>query len=449
MKLVVKPGKSLQGTVEVPGDKSLSHRALLFAALAEGESQIDNFLVSGVTRVMLESLKAMGVDWRLEDDRLTVQGHGLSGLHPPDRVLNCGNSATTLRLLTGAVSAAGIQAILDGSEGLRRRPMDRIVDPLRRMGVLIEPDSGGAAPLRLAARLPGKLLKPLDETLPVASAQVKSCLLLAALAADGKTVLREPGPSRDHTERMLGSMGADVSSRVIDMDGQLLYETQLMPPRAPLCPIHMRLPGDISAAAFLIVAGLVTPDSEIRILGVGLNPTRTGLLEALRRMGGEIWVENESHQAGEPTGDVVVRSSRLYGCSISGALVVRMIDEFSILGTAAACAESQTVVHDAAELRLKESDRIHTLCEELHGLGVPAEETQDGFVIPGGARPVGGAVHAHSDHRLAMAMAVAGLAAREPVTVEGAEMIDESFPGFVETLRGLGGDISLLEEEAA
>ena len=449
MRLVVKPGKSLQGTVEVPGDKSLSHRALLFAALAEGESRIDNFLVSGVTRVMLESLSAMGVDWRLEGDRLTVQGHGRSGLRPPDRPLNCGNSATTLRLLAGAISMAGIPAILDGSEGLRRRPMDRIVDPLRRMGVLIEPGLGGTAPLQLAARPLGKLLKPLDETLPVASAQVKSCLLLAALAADGKTVLREPGPSRDHTERMLGSMGAIVSSRGIDLEGQLFYETQLIPPQGPLRPIHMRLPGDISAAAFLIVAGLVTPGSEIRIPGVGLNPTRTGLLEVLQRMGGEIRVENESDQAGEPTGDLIVRSSRLRGGNVSGSLVVRMIDEFSILGTAAAYAEDQTVVCDAAELRLKESDRIHTLCEELHGLGVPAEETRDGFIIPGGAQPVGGAVHAHGDHRLAMSMTVAGLAAQGRVIVEGAEMIDESFPGFVEALCGLGADVSWLEDGAA
>ncbi len=448
MKLVVNPGKSLRGTVEVPGDKSLSHRALLFASLAEGESRIDNFLVSGVTRVMLDSLSAMGVDWRLDGDRLTVRGRGLPSLQPPSRILNCGNSATTLRLLAGAISAAGIPAVLDGSEGLRRRPMDRIVDPLRRMGVIIEPGSGGTAPLQLASRPTGRLLKPLVETLPVASAQVKTCLLLAALAADGKTILREPGPSRDHTERMLGSMGAVVSSQRIDLDGELFYETQLTPPQNPLCPIQMRLPGDISAAAFLIVAGLVTPGSEIRIPGVGLNPTRTGLLEALQCMGGEIQIENENNQAGEPTGDLVVRSSRLHGCTISGDLVVRMIDEFSILGTAAAYAEGQTIVHDAAELRLKESDRIHTLCEDLRGLGVLAEEAQDGFVISGNTRPVSGVVQAHGDHRLAMAMTVAGLAAHSPVTIEGAEMIDESFPGFVKALRGLGADVLSPEEEA-
>ncbi len=443
MRLVVRPGKSLHGIVEVPGDKSLSHRALLFAALAEGESQIDNFLVSGVTRVMLDALSAMGVAWQLNGDRLTVWGRGLAGLRPPEQVLNCGNSATTLRLVAGAVAAAGIPAVLDGSDGLRRRPMGRIVDPLRRMGVAIEQSPEGTAPLKMQARPLGQHLKPLDETLPVASAQVKSCLLLAALAADGKTVLREPGPSRDHTERMLNSMGAIVGRRGVEVGGDVVYETQLIPPEAPLQPLRMRLPGDISAAAFLVVAGLITPGSEIRIPGVGLNPTRTGLLDALRKMGGTIWVENEGDQAGEPVGDLVVQSGRLHGCSISGPLVVRMIDEFSVFGTAAAYAEGKTVVHDAAELRLKESDRIRTLCAELRGLGVPAEEHPDGFTIPGGVRPAGGTAHAHGDHRLAMAMTIAGLAARDTVAVEGAEMVNESFPGFVDVLRGLGADVSL------
>lgn len=447
MKLVVRPGKSLHGIVKVPGDKSLSHRALLFAALAEGESQIDNFLVSGVTRVMLDVLSAMGVAWRLDGDRLTVWGRGLAGLRPPEGVLSCGNSATTLRLVAGAVAAAGIPAVLDGSDGLRRRPMDRIVAPLRRMGVTIDHGPGGTAPLRVAARPLDQFLKPLNETLPVASAQVKSCLLLAALAADGKTVLREPGPSRDHTERMLNSMGAIVGSRGIEVGEDVLYETHLIPPLGPLRPLRMRLPGDISAAAFLVVAGLITPGSEIRIPDVGLNPTRTGLLDALRNMGGNIRVENENDQAGEPVGDLIVQSGHLHGCTVNGPLVVRMIDEFSVFGTAAAYAAGQTVVRDAAELRLKESDRIHTLCTELQGLGILTEEYPDGFAIYGSARPGGGTVRAHGDHRLAMAVTIAGLAAQDTVMVEGAEMISESFPGFVDVLRGLGADVSLDLEE--
>ncbi len=442
MKLTVFPGNPLRGTVLVPGDKSLSHRAVLFAALAEGESRIENFLVSGVTRAMLNALKVLGVRWSLEGETLTVEGRGLRGFIAPDASLDCGNSATTIRLLAGAIAAAGIPAVLDGSAGLRRRPMDRIVEPLRRMGVPISADAGGGAPLRLLERPADQKLNPLDETLPVASAQVKSCLLLAALAADGETVLREPGPSRDHTERMLGSMGARVTSRVLDGESPV-YETRLTPPANPLRPLHMTLPGDMSAAAFLIVAGLITPGSEIVIPGVEINPTRTGLIDALRAMGADIHVENETEQAGEPVANLRVRSSRLCSGQVCGPLVVRMIDEFSVFGAAAAYAKGVTEVREAAELRLKESDRISTLVQELNALGADAKEQADGFTIAGGQSPLGGTATAHGDHRLAMAMAVAGLAAHGPVTVEGAEIIDESFPGFVQSLRGLGARIAI------
>ncbi len=442
MKLTVFPGNPLRGTVLVPGDKSLSHRAVLFAALAEGESRIENFLVSGVTRAMLNALKVLGVRWSLEGETLTVEGRGLRGFIAPDAPLDCGNSATTIRLLAGAIAAAGIPAVLDGSAGLRRRPMDRIVEPLRRMGVPISADAGGGAPLRLLERPADQKLNPLDETLPVASAQVKSCLLLAALAADGETVLREPGPSRDHTERMLGSMGARVTSRVLDGESPV-YETRLTPPANPLRPLHMTLPGDMSAAAFLIVAGLITPGSEIVIPGVEINPTRTGLIDALRAMGADIHVENETEQAGEPVANLRVRSSRLCSGQVCGPLVVRMIDEFSVFGAAAAYAKGVTEVREAAELRLKESDRISTLVQELNALGADAKEQADGFTIAGGQSPLGGTATAHGDHRLAMAMAVAGLAAHGPVTVEGAEIIDESFPGFVQSLRGLGARIAI------
>jgi 3-phosphoshikimate 1-carboxyvinyltransferase len=432
----------------VPGDKSLSHRAVLFAALAEGDSRIENFLVSGVTQVMLDSLSALGVQWSLEGDVLTVRGCGLNELRAPEQALNCGNSATTIRLLAGAL-AAGVPAVLDGSPGLRRRPMGRIVEPLRRMGVPVEASPEGSAPLTLRGRPSPDRLRALDETLPVASAQVKTCLLLAALAADGQTVLREPGPSRDHTERMLGSMGVRITSREMlaeDGTGASCFETTLEPPTIGLRPLHLRLPGDISAASFLIVAASITPGSEVQIPGVGLNPTRTGLIDALRAMGADIQVQNESTQAGEPVGDLLVRSAKLKGTQVSGALVVRMIDEFSVFGAAAAAAEAasgaadETRVRDAAELRYKESDRIATLCHELNALGVPAVEAADGFDIQGG-RLVGGLAQSHGDHRLAMAMLVAGLAAREPVTVEGAEMINESFPGFVDVLRTLGADV--------
>jgi 3-phosphoshikimate 1-carboxyvinyltransferase len=447
MKLVVNPGNPLRGTAHVPGDKSLSHRAVLFAALAEGESRIENFLISGVTRVMLESLRVLGVEWRHEGDVLTVQGRGLRGWKTPAQPLNCGNSATTIRLLAGALAATGVQAVLDGSDGLRRRPMGRIIEPLQRMGVPIEASEGGTAPLTLSARDAGNKLRGLQETLPVASAQVKSCLLLAGLAGADETVLFEPGPSRDHTERMLRSMGVMVSSQEIDVNGTVSYETRLVPPSGPLTPLQLRLPGDISAAAFLVAAGLIVPGSEIRVPNVGLNPTRTGLLDALRSMGAEIQVHNEGVQAGEPVGDLLVRSSVLRGTHVCGPLVVRMIDEFSVFGAAATFAQGETKVADAVELRYKESDRIRTLCQELQALGVNAVEAADGFTIPGRQLPSGGCVQSHGDHRLAMAMAVAGLAASGPVTIEGAEMINESFPGFVETLKGLGANLSAEEVE--
>ena len=454
MRLTVVPGKPLRGAVELPGDKSLSHRAVLFAALAEGESCIENFLVSGVTRAMLEALRAMGVEWTLQGSTLRVQGKGLAGLCPPSAPLNCGNSATTLRLLTGVVAAAGIPATLTGSEGLCRRPMERIVDPLTRMGAPIQASAGGTAPLLLAERPAGVHLTPLNEDLRVASAQVKSCLLLAALAAPGETILREPGPSRDHTERMLSSMGVQVSNRAFvsirfpdherfseAQPDRLVYETRLVAPQQlSLKPLDMRLPGDISSAAFLIVAGLITPGSEIRIQGIGLNPTRTGLLDALTGMGADLRVEAESSQGGEPAGDVVVRASSLSAARVSGPLVVRMIDEFSVFGAAASYATGQTEVREAEELRYKESDRIVTLCRELGALGIQTEEYPDGFKIWGG-QPHGGTTQAHGDHRVAMSMAVAGLAASGPVVIDGAEMMNESFPGFVEVLRGLGAEL--------
>jgi 3-phosphoshikimate 1-carboxyvinyltransferase len=310
------------------------------------------------------------------------------------------------------------------------------------MGVAIETAAGGepagiTAPLTLRGRPAGQRLRGLDYQLPVASAQVKSCLLLAALAADGPTRLSEPGPSRDHTERMLGGMGVPVTAGAPDRPGDP-YLTRLDPPEGVLSPLGLRLPADISTAAFLIVAALVVPGSRLRLPGVGLNPTRTGLLDALKAMGADICVERVRETHGEPLADLTIEASRLHGVEVSGPLVVRMIDEFPVFAVAAACAEGQTVVRQAEELRYKESDRIAALCGELRRLGVKAEETSDGFVIQGGGIPGGAQAEAHGDHRLAMALAVAGLAAREPVSVQGAEICAESFPGFVSTLQGLG-----------
>ena len=444
MNLISSPGSPLQGVMCVPGDKSLSHRAALFAALADGESRIENFLVSGVTRAMLEALTALGVVWRLEDQggqrrRLVVQGRGLRGLSSPTEALDCGNSATTMRLLAGALAAAGVPATLDGSDGLRRRPMDRVVEPLQQMGVAIQA-TGGCAPLIL--RPSAFPLRPLQYSLPVASAQIKTCLLLAALAAGGPTTLVEPGPSRDHSERMLRSMGVSITSEKGYQDGKPLYTTSLTPPKGlVLSPLAMALPGDFSSAAFLIVAALITPGSAVTIQEVGLNSARTGLLDALLGMGADICITSQANRSGEPVGDLHVKYSLLHGATICGEQVVRMIDEFPIFAIAAAYASSPTTVSEAAELRLKESDRIAVLCEELRKLGVQAVEHPDGFTIQGGTAVQGGTIQPHGDHRLAMSLAVAGLASQAPVAIQDAQIIKESFPEFTQTLQALGGKL--------
>jgi 3-phosphoshikimate 1-carboxyvinyltransferase len=440
MNLTFSVAGPLQGSITLPGDKSLSHRAALFAALAQGESRIENFLVSGVTKAMLDALTALGVPYALKGTTLTVQGRGPGGLKPPAAAINCGNSATTIRLLAGALAMAGVPAVLDGSAGLRRRPMDRIVEPLRSMGVAIETTSG-CAPLTLGrSSFP---LRPLGYSLPVASAQVKTCLLLAALAAGGPSTLREPGPSRDHTERLLKSLGVSVTTDKAIEDGAPVYTTRLTPSYSlQLPPLRFSLPGDFSAAAFLIVAGLVVPGSRLVLKDVGLNPGRTGLLDALLSMGADICIERPSTRGGEPVGNLLVNYSHLHGTDISGEQVVRMIDEFPIFAVAAACAEGVSRVSDAAELRLKESDRISSLCGELRALGVAASESPEGFTIEGGALPGGALVDPHSDHRLAMSLAVAGLAARRPVTIRSAEIMAESFPEFVPSLAALGASLS-------
>jgi 3-phosphoshikimate 1-carboxyvinyltransferase len=321
--------------------------------------------------------------------------------------------------------------------------MKRIIDPLQKMGVAIQGEAD-RAPLRINSST--SLLRDIDYQLPVASAQVKSCLLLAALSANGTTTLREPGPSRDHTERMLNSMGIPVvrQPRQIQTSPDQLdaFITRITPPSpVSLTPLNLRLPGDISSAAFIMVAALITPGSEILIEDVGLNPTRTGLLDALHRMGADIQVIDRQNRQGEPVGELRVRACALKGIQVSGPLVVRMIDEFPAFAVAAANATGQTRVSGAQELRHKESDRITALCTELRMIGIDIEETPDGFEITGGANPSGGKVDPHGDHRLAMALAIAGLNAREPVIIKNAEIISESFPGFASTLSSIGAKL--------
>ncbi len=445
MNLQVTPGAPLLGEVHLPGDKSLSHRAALLAVLAQGESRIANFLVAGVTQAMLSALTSLGVAWELEGNHLTIWSQGASSLKSPEAPIDCGNSATTLRLLTGALAATQVSAVLDGSPGLQQRPMKRIVEPLQQMGVSISSTDGHAPLVLQKSSLP---LRPLDYSLPVASAQVKSCLLLAALAAGGQTTLREPGPSRDHTERILRSLGVRVKSERLslpELDTDQ-YLTQLFPPRQLLLPaLDLELPGDFSAAAFLVVAALITPGSEVSLQQVGLNPTRTGLLDALLEMGADIQVSVTGESSGEPVGSLVVRHSNLRGTQVTGPLVVRMIDEFPAFAIAAAFAEGETRVSQAGELRYKESDRIAALCTELASLGANVAETADGFIIQGKRLAGGEQVASHGDHRLAMALAVAGLACQQPVTVLGAGIITESFPAFEQTVADLGGQLKPLE----
>ena len=388
MNISVLPGSSIKGTVgkfgcpPIPGDKSLSHRSALFAAMAEGESRIENFQVSGVTRVMLDALSSLGISMSLSDNVLEVTGMGLSGFKSTSSPVYCGNSATTLRLLAGSLAATGVYAALDGSDGLRRRPMNRIVEPLQLMGVPISASNDGTAPLILAARDSNKKLKALDYTLPVASAQVKSCLLLAALSAGGPSFVREPERSRDHTERMLASMGVNIITNEKEIEGKRFIQTCLFPlTSGHLTPLRISLPGDTSAAAFLIVAALITPGSKISIPDVGLNPTRTGLLDVLQQMGANIEISEEHIQGGEPVGTLTITESELHGIEVGGELVVRMIDEFPIFAVAAAYARGKTIVRNAEELRFKESDRIGRLCAELFKLGVDIQETEDGFII--------------------------------------------------------------------
>jgi 3-phosphoshikimate 1-carboxyvinyltransferase len=446
LNLTTFPGKSLKGDVTLPGDKSISHRAALFTALAEGESSITNFPDCGVSRAMLSALSALGVAWDLNGSVLRVLGGGFTGLVPSQGVINCGNSATTIRLLAGALAAAGIPAVLDGSQGLRRRPMGRIIEPLKAMGVAVEgyqehdDMSSLSAPLSFAGRDPGIKLRPIHIHLQVASAQVKTCLLLAALAADGPSVILEPFISRDHSERMLRSMGVDVRCKFVQkVQANVVELTPLSP--LSLQPLNFSIPGDISSASILLVAALLIPGSEITVRDVLLNPTRSGLLDVLISMGADISIVPKGEINGELLGEVTARHSTLQAIQLRAPQVVRMIDEFPVFSIAAAFAEGDSTVQDAHELRHKETDRISVLCAGLRGLGVEVTETQDGFSIKGGTGIQGGVVDPHGDHRLAMAYSIAGLAAVEPVRVKNAEIISESYPGFISTLHNLGGEL--------
>lgn len=431
--ITISSGKALTGACSVPGDKSISHRAVMFGSIAEGETHVRNFLDGGDCRSTIEVMRGLGVQIDvITPTELIVHGRGLDGLQEPTNVLDCGNSGTTIRLLTGLLVGQQFTSFLNGTAQIRRRPMGRIVRPLRGMGAdIMGRQNGDYAPLGIRpARLRG-----MEYTMPVASAQVKSCLLLAGLYAHGLTVVIEPGPARDHTERMLAAMGAPVA-----VYGNKVSSER---PQSPLKALDITVPGDISSAAFLLVAGAITPDSRITIRGVGVNPTRTGIVEALVEMGAAITFTNPREEGGEPVADLVVASSTLRGTTFGGERIVTMIDELPILAVAATQAEGRTIIRDAHELRVKETDRIATTVSELRKLGARIEPTPDGFIIDGPTSLIGAPVESHDDHRLAMAMAVAGLVAKGQTVVHGAEVTGDSFPGFEVTLQALGAELSV------
>lgn len=422
MRATVRPLPSFRGTVRVPGDKSISHRAAILGALAEGRSVARGFLASDDTEATLRCLAALGVRSVLDGDVLTVEGVGPGGLREPADVLDCGNSGTTMRILAGVLAGQPFLSVLTGDASLRSRPMERVATPLRSMGATVMTREGGLAPMVIL----GGALRPIRYRLPVASAQVKSAILLAGLSAEGVTVVEEPAPSRDHTERMLAAMGADIRR-----DGNVISVSGVS---GGLAPLDLTVPADVSAAAFWMVAAACAPDAEVRLPGVGVNPTRTGIIEALEAMGVCVEMGEERVAGGEPVADIVIRSSRLRGASFGGDLVPRLQDEAPALAVAAVFASGRTELRDAAELRVKESDRISALAAGLRAMGARIDELPDGFVIEGTGRLRGARVDSHGDHRLAMAFAVAGLLAEGDTEIEGAECVAVSYPGFWEDI---------------
>ena len=421
----VAAGGCVRGEVELPGDKSISHRAVLLGGIAEGTTEVEGFLESEDCLATLGAMRAMGVNVeRPAPGRVVIDGVGLHGLAPPAHALDMGNAGTAMRLSMGLLAGQAFDATLTGDESLSRRPMERAAAPLRLMGARVE-TTDGHPPVRVRG---GARLRGIDYALTVASAQVKSAILLAGLYAEGETTVREPAVTRDHTERMLRAFGVPLKSapgRVTLKGGAALKAT------------YLRVPGDISSAAFFLVAGALAAEGTFLLRDVGMNPTRTGVIEILRLMGADLRVVNPRLAGDEPVADVEVRASTLTGIEVPRALVPLAIDEFPALFVAAACAEGTTVVTGAEELRVKESDRIQSMAQGLRALGIRAEPLPDGMRIEGG-RFSGGTVRSHGDHRVAMAFAIAALKAEEPVRVEDVANVATSFPDFAAIARHAG-----------
>ncbi len=418
----IEPAASLRGHIAVPGDKSISHRAVLLGAIGDGETSVRGFGRSGDTEATIAAVRSLGVTVDEDDvDTLRVQGAGLRGLREPSAPIDCGNSGTTLRLLAGILAGQQGRFELTGDESLRRRPVDRIAEPLAQMGATVESDDG-TPPLAVA----GGELRGIRYELPVASAQVKSCVLLAGLYAAGRTTVVEPLPTRDHTELMLEAAGVRVTRK---------QQRVSVGPAEHLRLGEVDVPGDFSAAAPFIVAATLLPGSELTIHDVGLNPRRTGLLDVLARMGARITVFNRHKSAGEPVGDIDVRAAELTATTVTAEEVPRMVDELPLFALAAGSAHGESRVEGAHELRVKETDRIETVTTSLRALGIRITASDDGLGVRGvPSRPKGGGMSSHGDHRIAMLGAVAGLASREGVELQDAQAVAVSFPGFFELL---------------
>ncbi len=423
----VQPGGSLRGEIRVPGDKSMSHRSIMLGSLAEGVTHVRGFLNAEDAMSTLEAFRAMGV--KIEgpvNGEVTIHGVGKHGLQAPTKPLYLGNSGTSMRLLSGLLAGQPFNSTLTGDESLESRPMRRVTAPLALMGAEIETQENGTAPLHIKGK--AGQLQGINYDMPIASAQVKSCLLLAGMYAEGDTTVTEPAPTRDHTERMLTGFGYPVKHQ---------GSTATINNQGKLTATQIDVPSDISSAAFFLVGASIAPDSDVTLNHVGINPTRTGVIDILRLMGADIEVLNQRSVGGEPVADLRVRSSQLKGIAIPEHLVPLAIDEFPVLFVAAACAEGQTTLTGAKELRVKESDRIQVMADGLQILGVDAQPTEDGMVIQGGSIGTG-VVESHGDHRIAMSFSIAGLRSSGPITINNCANVNTSFPEFKQLATHLG-----------
>lgn len=415
----------LKGEVTIPGDKSVSHRSIMFGSIAKGTTEIHNFLQGADCLSTIACFQKMGIEIERNGGQVLVHGKGLHGLKKPEGILDCGNSGTTTRLISGILAAQAFSVTLTGDASIQKRPMKRIMDPLTRMGARIRSlNDNGCAPLAIT----GTKLHGIHYQSPVASAQVKSAILLAGLYAEGETKVTEPYVSRNHTELMLSCFGADIRTE---------HTTAVIKPAEELYGNQIMVPGDISSAAFFIAAGLMIPGSELLIRNVGINPTRNGILHVCREMGADITLMNPKSGDGEPVADILVRSSNLHGTVIGGAIIPTLIDELPMIAAMACLAEGDTVIKDAAELKVKESNRIDVMVRNLSAMGADVEETDDGMVIHGGKPLHGAVIDSRLDHRIAMTFAIAGCCADGETEILGAECVDISYPGFYEDLERL------------